>query len=321
MSAIEAQDGIERLASPLCDARPPLALRGIAYLFILGGVLGITEMIVQLVCSRGLIFDIGWLIWILTGRGLLRWRNGWRRWAVFCGWLALLVAALTVAFALWDMCFGLRRVTYPRLPIIRRGPLSGIVAGTLLGLGAWWVIHILRRPDIVERFRSPPALPVRRPWQFSLGTLMVAMVFVAFVVARVCSDDVKYRVEPLRSNSAVRPDGTVVGWTYGTRTSRFWDLPPELWYAILHGNSSGVGVGRSAFGKITFEWLDGVPIDVSGGNQLFEVVDGRIVPREGRVSLEEFEDFVRQSRPDWSVEGLLEHARQMREKAKVEAAK
>jgi len=45
------------------------------------------------------------------------------------------------------------------------------------------------------------------------------------------------------------------------------------------------------------------------------------VPREGRVSYEEFQDFIRQAaeRPDWSIAGLLEHARRLREKREVKA--
>jgi hypothetical protein len=310
MSAIEAHDGVESSRLAPCDAPPPLALRLIAYVFILAGVLGITEMIVRLLCSRGLIFDIGWLIWILTGRGLLRWRNGWRRWAVFCGWLALIMALATVAIAILDMRFGLRH-----------GPLSGIVAGTLLGLGAWWVMHVLQRPDIAERFRSPPALHARRPWQFSLGTLMVAMVFVAFVAARVCSDDVRYRVAHHGPRFVINSDGASARWTYGTRMSRFWDRPPELLYAILHGENPPFSVWQSSSGESGLKSADGEEIELPRGNQLFELNEGRITPRDGRVSLEEFEDYLERGRANWSVEGLLEHARQMREKTKAEAAK
>jgi hypothetical protein len=149
---------------------------------------------------------------------------------------------------------------------------------------------------------------------------MVTMAFAAFVAARVCSDDVRYRVENHGPNWVARADGTVGGWMYGTRTSRFWSRPPELLYVILHDQDSPANVWHSSSGKGGLQTADGTPIELPRGHQLFEISGGVIMPREGRVALEEFKDFVRQSREDWSVEGLLEHARQMR-RADDESAK
>jgi len=300
----------------------PLSLRLIACVFILIGVLSVAEMALQLVVFGRVSIDVLGPVWILTGRGLLRWRERWRQWAVFVTWLVLVGMIVGIGVTLWDLCFGVRGLRYSRIGSIMPGPRAALIGEMLIAAYSYWQQRVLRRWDIVDRFRSPPSAPARRRWQFSLGSLLVAVTFAAFLVARVCSDDVKYKVEHHGPTFLGKPDRTIVGWTYGTRTGRYSNHPPELLYVILHGNSPPIRMWSSSSGESGIQRADGTEIDFSRESQLFEVVGEEIVPREGRVSYEEFQDFIRQAaeRPDWSIAGLLEHARRLHEKREAKTA-
>jgi hypothetical protein len=149
---------------------------------------------------------------------------------------------------------------------------------------------------------------------------MIAMVFVAFVMARIFSDDVRYRIDDHGTTHVGNPTGPSIWSMHGTRTNRFSGGPPELAYAILAcgTDSPPTVMGDWSRGLRTYRVIssDGTSIELPAENLLFDVIDSRIVPREGSVTLKEFKDFVSQPRPDWSVNGLLEHARQMREASK-----
>jgi hypothetical protein len=297
------------------SARPPTALRVIASVFILGGVLSITEMVLKWTVFQRIEIDLFAIVWILTGRGLLRWREGWRRLAVLVTCLTVISVPLVAVLWFWDLCFGIGHVRYSRIGPIKGGPLVGTLAAVLISIYACWQLHILWRPDIVERFRSPPAQSVRKPWQFSLGSLMIATVFVAFVMARISSDDVRYRIER-GSLNAFFNNGIMYWCDYGFRTDRFSNRRPELIWGVLFVDQRGTqtsSLGRSG-DTYYLELEDGTKFSLPAESQLYEVVDGHIVPHDGHVSLEEFKVFVSQARSDWSVNGLLEHARQMREK-------
>src|SRR5262245_61434126 len=137
--------------------RQPRSLRIVAGIFMLSGILSITEMVLQWTVFQRFEINLLAIVWILTGWGLLRWRDGWRRWAVFVTWLMLIAAPMTAAMALANLCNATGKVQYWIGPIKGSNPLVAMLAAVVLGLYAYWQLTILKRPDIVAKFASPPS--------------------------------------------------------------------------------------------------------------------------------------------------------------------
>ena len=200
----------------------PRSIKFIAYIFILTGLLGITEMILGLVVFRRLSVDIFSVIFVFIGRGLLYGRS--RDAAIFFSWLYLLAGIVVFLLGASNLCFGVPKGMQSHL-----GPLGGapaaLVAGLAFGLYAYWQLRVLRRFDAEQRYHStiltnePQESNGERPrGQFTLANLLVAITIVGFILARICSDDVRYEIHT-SSASWGSKTGKVYRAIYGIRSS------------------------------------------------------------------------------------------------------
>ena len=133
----------------------PVSLKAVAWLFILGGISSLIEVIVSL--NYGTVnFNFG-VLGIFIGLGLFKLRPGWRTWALIFVWIGL------VSFPLGALAF-----------LVLPGPIQFTVFGqragnvpTIIGvlicaIGfaiVFWQYRVLTRPDVRSLFsRSVSAL-------------------------------------------------------------------------------------------------------------------------------------------------------------------
>ena len=297
--------------------RVPLSLRIVAYAFILGGVLGVEEMLLDWFVFDAINVNLSF-VGIFIGRGLLRWRESSRGWAVFFTWILL------VLFSLWLVSASYFLLSGPMGSVSANGAsLEGVsIGGGLLGFLVWQ-LRVLRRPDIVERFKAPrlerllayggrdPAAP-RGRWQFSLGGLLVMTAIVAFGLARIGASDVLY-TDQQQSTTWAGSDGVrCVNIVY--QTPRFWDGPDRLLCAVLSADGVSMRTRHSSYhDEVTLIAPDGRELPLPSGAQLYEVVDGELRSRDERVTLEELQDYLASNPDEWSLDALVQHAEQMRQ--------
>jgi hypothetical protein len=307
----------------VADWRPPRTLRFVAFLFILAGVLGVTEMFVQLYVFNSLDVDLFAILALLMGRGLLRWQEGWRKCAVFFTWMFLVVAGLMLVVSIVNILFGDKWGMETRVGSWR-GPawFAPFVGGTIGGV-AYWVRSVLQRPDIVWHFmhrqlalrlgkiRPGSWNPLR--WRFSLGSMFLATIVVAFILARLTADDVLYDTHHSINTSS--SGGVTHGVEYGVRISRFGVEPDELLYVVLSTGKHWSGPVQVAPLRER-AWLSspstGEIISLPSDCQLYELIDGEIRSREERVTKAELNDFIATQPAEWSLDALVKHAEQMR---------
>ena len=301
--------------------RVPLSLRIVAYAFILVGVLGVENMLLRWFVFHDDYVDISF-VGIFIGWGLLRWRDSSRRWAVFFTWPGLFFAAIWLIGTVLYLMGGSGGIVGLIGTSLRGALLAGCILGYLV-----WQLRVLRRPDIVARFKAPrlerllayggrdPAAPHGR-WQFSLGGLLVMTAIVAFAVARIGASDVLYDPKDVHPSSTSQVGaGGVQLVDYGYQTARWSRLPDRLLYVVM---ASGEGPSIQILNATDYDARlvspDGKPIPLSSGPQLYEIVDGELRSRDERVTLDELQDFLHSNPDEWSLEALIRHAEQMRGK-------
>ncbi|MCP4611800.1 MAG: hypothetical protein GY845_24115 [Planctomycetes bacterium] len=127
----------------------PVSLTVVAILFILGGIYAVIDIIVAIAHSRiSINFNV---LGLFIGPGLLALRPGWRKYALFFTWIAIIGIPIIAL-----------------LIITVRGPLDfkifgQVVGHTTKGFGllivgiiyavALWQYHVLTRPDVKELFQ------------------------------------------------------------------------------------------------------------------------------------------------------------------------
>lgn len=306
--------------------RVPLSLKIVAFLYIVIGALSITEMVLQLAVFDGMYVDIFGLLSIFIGFGLLRWRETWRRWAVGFCWLFFVTAFLMIAMSVWHLASESTRDMKVRIGPWEGGHGGAIAVALLIGAFFYWQIRVLRRPDILHRFKMSRlerfdarrakswAQPFGR-WRFSLGSLFLLLTVAAFVLLRLTADDVLYESHHASNMST---NGSVLREVeYGVQTSRFFSRPDRLIYAVLSTNESNSTSNirlwsRHESADAWLELPDGSEIHLPSDTQLYEIVDGELRTREERVTKAEFDDFLNSDPTDWSLDALVKHAKQMR---------
>lgn len=302
----------------------PVQLKLVALLFILGGVLGLTETLLGALVHGSFAVNVFALIWLCFGIGLLRWHNGWRRGAIVVVWLYLVVALVKVVVTTIEF------LSPPRPGIGTEVGIFGRSVGPwvppLVGLGlvgvAFWMYRVLSRPDIVWRFKNrhlaaqiaPGSItwnPLR--WRFSLGSMFVATAVVAVVLLRATTDEVRYVV----SFQTISNGGRMA--ELGLRHSRFFSSSEELVYVVLsQNNPTRRGHVDSVRGSLSLD----VYLRTPDGRQvvrlpatplqLFEIVNDRIHSRSERVTKSEFDSFMSQSPAEWTLDALVKHAEMLR---------
>jgi hypothetical protein len=309
LSALEPEDSID--LSPKAW-RLPVSLRIIAFVFSLFGILCVVEVIVQYALFRSTNINFG-VLTVFIGSGLRKWRDSSRRWAVLWSWLFLIGLGVWWTLALYVVFGGRFSGTVHGLTP------AGLAFGTCLTAYLIWQIRVLRRPEVLRRFRFPQSVRAaskahdrnRQHWlQFSLGSLLLAMIVVTFVMVRVTSNDVRYK---LSDATVGLKDGTC---HYGVQTSRFGVERDRLAYVIMMDKNTQAYVLQGLRGA-TKLWLQekNLQIDLPGRHQLIEVVDGQVRTRNERVTLTEMQSFLKsQSTDDWTLDGLIRHAEELRAK-------
>ncbi|AQT67339.1 hypothetical protein STSP2_00483 [Anaerohalosphaera lusitana] len=126
----------------------PLSLRIVAALFILTGISGILEMIIGLFQDE-FILNIGGILALLTGLGLLKLSSGWRSFALFVLWFYMIgIPAMLVFCAISDndkMQIFNKEIVNPPL-------LYDLAFMVPLFLIVLWMYHILTRPNVRKLF-------------------------------------------------------------------------------------------------------------------------------------------------------------------------
>lgn len=300
----------------------PLELKLVALLFILGGVLGVTESLLGALVHGGFAVNVFALIWLCSGIGLLRWHNGWRRGAIVVVWLYFAVALVMVVISTLHAIFPL----HPHVRAVGVGPWRvGLwfppFLGMLLAGMAFWMYRVLSRPDIVWRFKNRHLAEQIAPgsfswnplrWRFSLGSMFVATAVVAVVLLRATTDEVRYVV----SFQTISNGGRTA--ELGLRRSRFFGSSAELVYVVLsQNNPTRRGYVESARGNRSLDAYVRThngeqEVHLPAKNQLFEVAGDRILSRTERVTKSEFDSFMSQSPAEWTIDALLKHAEMQR---------
>jgi hypothetical protein len=298
--------------------RLPFSVRVVAWAFLVTGVSSLVDAILQLfVIHHDPALNLH-IVAIFIGRGLLRRREGWLRFARGYNALLLivLIAAMIVSvgfylFVLAGFVDG-TNVTWSAPP--------GLAFPWLLGVSAYlvWQQRVLSRPDVRDLFRraaeARSTQPARR-FQFSLGTLLMLAVLVAVVLPQVTDVDVLYRRHV--GLTALRIDSAGRQWTisFGYRSHRFLSKPDELDYVVFVSDQ-GQGACRvtswsSSGGKTgtTLEMPDGTTIALDGDYRLIEYNDGRYRESRERVTKGQFDAFLASEPAAYTIDALLEYAK------------
>jgi len=126
----------------------PSALRIVAWLFIIGGILAVIEVLVALTQSR-ISINFG-VLGLFIGPGLLRLRRGWRTCALVFLWIGLIVFPLIFLLGLsgtipaYFEVFGIK---------MARIPSWWVSVGTIpFFLLVFWQYRVLTRPQIRTLF-------------------------------------------------------------------------------------------------------------------------------------------------------------------------
>lgn len=129
----------------------PTALKVVAALFVISGVFDAVEILVSLVDSH-INFNLG-VLGIFIGRGLLRFRSGWRTCALVFTWLALVFGPLfAILAASGDF------PTYFELFGQRIGDAPPAIVGLFFIIFfaiAVWQYRVLTRRDVAALFYGP----------------------------------------------------------------------------------------------------------------------------------------------------------------------
>jgi hypothetical protein len=131
------------------DSRVPWSLQAVACLFLILGVLAVTEMVLQFTVFGNVYVDPFGPVFILMGRGILLKRETWRYWAVLVCWFVVAGVCIGFVALLWLVVSGSTMVE--ELITSKPGASRTIIAGVLaVGLFYVWPLYVLTRPTIVR---------------------------------------------------------------------------------------------------------------------------------------------------------------------------
>lgn len=298
----------------------PWSLQSVAYLFLILGVLDVTEMVLQFTVSGNGHLDPFGPIFILMGRGLLLKRETWRYWAVLTCWFVVAVVCIGFVVLLWLFASGSTMVE--ELITSKPGASRTIIAGVLaVGFFYVWPLYVLTRPTIVRLFwtattraATGPATPTARVffgrWTFSLRAMLLLMTVAAFVSWRLSDNDFLYKVY---HESMVTSKGDFLNGVELTfLRSRFSNQPDQLLYAVLaHDGPQFPGVAALHSARDSQSgWIElpnGRHFALPGRNQLYEIHDGRLYTCDERILWRELKDYMDTNPDRYDLESLLNH--------------
>lgn len=301
-------------ATPLhTDDRLSLSTRVVAWFFLITGVLSLVNVILHtFVMRRGVSLDFH-VLGVFIGRGLLRRREGWLRFAQgYNSLLLIMVACVTILSVV--IYLGMAAGFVDDAGITWGGPPI-LVLLSLLGLWIYlaWQQQVLSRPDVRELFRRAAdgrATKPKRRFHFSLGTLLMMSVLAAVVLVRVTDVDVWYERQSGQTSLGTRsPDGREWLIFTGYRSHRFLPKPVELDYVVFVSDerqSEGLAIRWSS---TILEMPDGTEIAFDGDGQLVEYIDGRYRESRKRVTKRQFEGFLASDPAAYTIDALLNYAK------------
>ena len=126
----------------------PLALKIVAALFIVSGIVAALEVLVSLARHR-LSLNFG-VLGIFIGLGLLRFRRGWRTCALVLTWLGLIIAPVFAVLVLAGARPIHIKILGQQIGHAHRAEAFFIAAGVFAL--ALWQYRVLTRPDVVQLF-------------------------------------------------------------------------------------------------------------------------------------------------------------------------
>jgi hypothetical protein len=290
---------------------PPLSVKVPAFLFIAFGITGLINMLLGF--GLGSIrIDFSFL-GIFIGRGLLRYRNGWRQTAVVFTVLPLMVLGLgLVLFPL--MAFsGLSSWSLTPSPVAFAilGPaiVAYLVWQSRVLTSAWYIeLCYLASVENSEAVRQIIASRGRR---LSLSSLLLIVMVAAIVTASVVNQDWysggsgSTTLETTSGNRHVRV-------SYSWSQHRFWSQLEKFDYIVFeHGSTSSIGRHFLSRGWAIRVKEELVPIPI--GSQLCEIQDGKVRFARADVRREELEAFIRQMPADkYTIDELIDFVEQRR---------
>lgn len=138
---------------PILRARDnPMALRIVAGLFVLQGLLTAVDVVVKLFHDH---LDLNLMLLCLwIGPGLLRHSPTWRKWALVVLWFSFFAISLLAVVALLRPPLDFKLFGFPTAPVPTLPTLLFLLAMFLLTL---WQYRVLIRPDIHCLFAPVPA--------------------------------------------------------------------------------------------------------------------------------------------------------------------
>ena len=129
----------------------PSALKIVAWLFIIGGILAVIEVVVALTQNR-ISINFG-VLGLFIGPGLLRLRRGWRTCALVFLWIGLIIFPIIFLLGLSGTIpayFGVFGIKLARIPS------WWVSVGTIpFFLLVFWEYRVLTRPDVRSLFGLP----------------------------------------------------------------------------------------------------------------------------------------------------------------------
>lgn len=130
----------------------PIALRIVAGLFVLQGLLTAVDVVVKLFHDH---LDLNLMLLCLwIGPGLLRHSPTWRKWALAILWFSFFAISLLAVVALLRPPLDFKLFGYPTAPVPTLPTLLFLLALFLLAL---WQYRVLIRPDIHCLFAPVPS--------------------------------------------------------------------------------------------------------------------------------------------------------------------
>jgi len=132
----------------------PTSLKVVAVLFVLSGICSLIEIVVSLMYDH-LNINIGGVLCLFIGLGLLRLSRGWRTCALVFLWIAMIVIPIAVVFFVFASGPIDFKVFGQKVGHVQK-ELAFVMAAILFVLVVWQY-RVLTRPDVRRLFGVPSA--------------------------------------------------------------------------------------------------------------------------------------------------------------------
>lgn len=311
------------------DEDIPRALRVLAILFVLLGVMVVVEVLITwVVYDVNVVAGLAACVPILAGRRLLQLREGWRKFMVFCVgcWvvlssLATLAAVLSLVVVL--ITFLVALMNGKGVQLEDSPPVAGFLVLGILPLSVW-MMSVLMRAEVVALFENVAEgraqLEPAGPFQFRLRTLLLAMVVAAFAFQRIAQSDVLYERTSNYDGQELITRGKVVYSVQFIR-HRLLDQPEQVDYFCFAIPTPSKRARMSIrYGPENARALvlpDDSTLELGGDVRLVEIVGDEVRKvSDELLTREELEAYQESGQAEYTMKDLLDFVRRYRAAAK-----